>query len=141
MRLREPAFVSTLRLLPFSNKLAALLVLGSGALTYIPALDTTQIFSLTAFNGSRTQFMRRKTACSLTLIFAATRLKKISNLEIIPGLGIQYVRSAGCSARVISLDQTNHSALVKLPSGVRKFFSVHGLVLPVVHSFEWLGVS
>lgn len=130
MRTKEPTFISSLKLTPFSSKLLSLVVLSSGALTYLPALDTTRMFSLVCFNGSRAKYMRRRTACSFTLLFSALRLKKISNLETVPGRGVQYVRSAGCSARVVSVDKSTHSALVRLPSGVRKFFSIHSLALP-----------
>lgn len=40
---------------------------------------------------------------------------------------MQYVRSAGCFARITKFDFSSHSALVKLPSGVRKFFSIYGI--------------
>lgn len=53
--------------------------------------------------------------------------RKVSNLELRPGAGVQYARSAGSSAKIIKLDKSKHVALVKLPSGVRKFFSVYGL--------------
>ncbi len=130
MRSKEPTFVSTLLLTPFSNKLLALTVLGSGGLTYLPALDSTKVFALSAFGGSKVRYMKRKTETTFVLLFAAKHLKKISNIELTPGKGVQYVRSAGCSSRVISVDAHNHSALVRLPSGVRKFFSLHSIALP-----------
>lgn len=130
LRTLEPSFVSTLNLVPFSNKLTSLIIFSSGKHTYVPALDSTKVLSLTFFRGTRTEFLKKKSMFTYTLLFIARKLKKISNLELTPGQGVQYVRSAGCSARVISTDNSQHSALVKLPSGVRKYFSLHSIVLP-----------
>lgn len=50
-------------------------------------------------------------------------------LEIIPGRGAQYARSSGTKAHLIKVDMSSHTALVKLPSGVRKIFSAYSLVM------------
>jgi ribosomal protein L2 len=44
-----------------------------------------------------------------------------------PGSGIQYVRSAGTSARLTKIDVNNHTAVLQLPSGVRKSFSLYSI--------------
>jgi ribosomal protein L2 len=54
---------------------------------------------------------------------------KVSLLEIIPGRGAQYARSSGTKAHLIKVDMGSHTALVKLPSGVRKIFSAYSLVM------------
>jgi large subunit ribosomal protein L2 len=128
-RSKEPGFVSTFKLTPFSNKLLSLVVFASGSHSYFPATDSVQIFSLLAFRNSR---VRSRTYSTIkTSHYSFIRLlpafKKISNLELKPGSGVQYVRSSGCSARVIKFDKAAHVALIKLPSGVRKFFSMHSL--------------
>ena len=128
-RLTNPGFVSTLKLVPFSNKLLALVVFPSGELSYFPATETTKIFSLLTFKGGKpTPFAKRKTT-HYTFIHIANAFRKVSNLEVKPGLGVQYVRSAGCSAKIIKFDYFHHAALVKLPSGVRKFFSFYSILL------------
>lgn len=53
--------------------------------------------------------------------------RKLSNIELTPGKGVQYARSAGTAAIITRFDKSNHTALVKLPSGVRKFFSIYSL--------------
>jgi len=55
------------------------------------------------------------------------RLSKISLLELFPGRGVQYIRSAGSRGKLIKFDHDRHTALIQLPSGVRKFFSIYSL--------------
>jgi ribosomal protein L2 len=63
----------------------------------------------------------------LFVLIYVKRLSKVSLLELYPHLGIQYVRSAGTSAKLIKFDMQLHTALLQLPSGVRKTFSVYAL--------------
>jgi ribosomal protein L2 len=44
-----------------------------------------------------------------------------------PGSGIQYARSSGTFAKLIKTDVHSHTALLQLPSGVKKTFSVYSL--------------
>lgn len=122
-----PSFVSTLKLVPFSNKLLALVVSPSGSFSYLPAIDTTKVFSLVTFrykaNTGHTTF---KTS-HYSLIYALKAFRKISNLEVSPGVGVQYARSAGCWAKITKFDYFHHTAMIKLPSGVRKFFSLYSI--------------
>lgn len=55
--------------------------------------------------------------------------KKVSNLELLPGKGMQYARSEGSFALITRVNAANHTAMVKLPSGVRKIFSVYSILL------------
>ena len=55
------------------------------------------------------------------------RLSRVSLLELYPGKSIQYIRSSGCSGKLIKFDFEKHTALIQLPSGVRKKFSVYSL--------------
>jgi large subunit ribosomal protein L2 len=40
---------------------------------------------------------------------------------------VQYARSSGVSGRLIKTDLYNHTALIALPSGVRKSFSLYSM--------------
>merc|ERR1712060_521443 len=46
-----------------------------------------------------------------------------------PLKNIQYVRSSGSTAKLISKNKFTHTALVKLPSGVRKIFSIYTIAI------------
>ena len=126
-RSKQIGFVSTFKLVPFSNKLLALVVFASGSHTYFPATEFTKIFSFVSFKHSKSRSNSRLTAAHYSFLHLAGSFRKVSNLELRPGVGVQYVRSAGCFAKVTKLDKINHTALVKLPSGVRKFFSMYSI--------------
>ena len=50
-----------------------------------------------------------------------------SLLELYPGAGIKYIRSSGSSGKILNFDPSTHTALIKLPSGVKKLFSFYSL--------------
>lgn len=54
-------------------------------------------------------------------------LKQLVFLEIYPKKGSQYAQSAGSKSFLIKLDTKNSVALIKLPSGVHKVFSIYGI--------------
>jgi ribosomal protein L2 len=58
------------------------------------------------------------------------QFRKVSNLELLPGRGIQYARSSGSWGRVVGKDEVSCAAVVYLPSGVRKVVSLFSLVAP-----------
>ena len=63
-------------------------------------------------------------------IFILRRLPRnqfISLLELYPGKKIQYVRSSGSKSKMLKMDTRTNTAIVKLPSGVKKIFSVYSL--------------
>lgn len=61
------------------------------------------------------------------MFFILQQIKRnsiISLIELIPNLGIQYCRSSGCKSRLITTDQIKGTALVSLPSGIKKVVSL-----------------
>ena len=126
----QPLVVTGLHLVPFSNKLLALTALYSGAFMYLPATSSTRIFSLTSILGYKTLHPSLRRAVHSTPIARAPLFRPVSNVELYPNKGVQYIRSAGCSGEVLKFDRSTHSALVRLPSGVKKFFSLYSMVCP-----------
>ena len=53
--------------------------------------------------------------------------KAVSFIELLPYQGVQYIRSTGVFGIILKMDLRIHTALVKLPSGVRKVFSTYSL--------------
>lgn len=127
-RSKEIGFISTFKLVPFSNKLLALIIFASGACSYFPATEATKVFSFTNFMYSKRLIRPLRKNPHFTYLRYTQPFKKISNLELTPGIGIQYIRSAGCYGRIMRFDISTHTALVKLPSGVRKFFSLYSML-------------
>lgn len=125
----SPGLISTLKLVPFSNKLLILVTFPSGQLSYFPAIEKTRLFNLTYFRSGKFGLPSWGSVAHHSFIHLVETFKKVSNIEVRPGTGIQYVRSAGCFAKIIKFDYAHHAALVRLPSGVKKFFSFYSILL------------
>jgi ribosomal protein L2 len=102
-------------MLPFSHKLLSLVVLSSGSLTYIPSTVNHKIFVLTKFCSIFDQTHKSKHKLwsipkmadihnGFSILKQLPRNKPISLLELVPGKGIQYVRSPGTSAKMPKKD-------------------------------------
>jgi large subunit ribosomal protein L2 len=59
------------------------------------------------------------------LLLQLPKFKYISFIEIYPNKGSQYVKSPGSKSFMTKLDIKSNVALIKLPSGVHKIFSVY----------------
>jgi ribosomal protein L2 len=64
------------------------------------------------------------------LIKQLKRNQPISLLEVIPGEGVKYVRSPSTYAIATKTNYKLHTMLIKLPSGVRKVFSLFSIGSP-----------
>jgi len=61
------------------------------------------------------------------LIHQLPKNKPVCLLEPAPGLGVTYARASGTKALLTKMDTRVGTSLVKLPSGVKKIFSIYGL--------------
>ena len=62
-----------------------------------------------------------------TFLYKTSPMTTISNLQITPLCLTQYARSSGVFSKLFSKNMSNHTALVQLPSGVKKIFSLYSL--------------
>ena len=120
--------ITTFKLIPFQNKLLALSFLSTGGVTYLPATDLFKMFSFIYYSPKSANLNPYLLQPTLFLLYAVKRLSKVCLLELYPGAGTQYARSSGTFAKLIKLDFNNHTALLQLPSGVRKTFSIYSSV-------------
>ena len=127
LRQKVLSLVTTFKLITFQNKLVSLTFLASGGITYLPTTDLFKIFGFIYFSPKSTSLKPYLNDPALFLIHSIKRLSKISLVELFPGSGIQYARSSGTFARLVKVDLNSHTALLQLPSGVRKLFSVYSL--------------
>ena len=86
------------------------------------------MFSFT-YTSQKNKYLKPllKNPSYLTLLYTPI-LTYFSFAEIYPHKGAQYSRSSGSASKLLSKNISTHTALVKLPSGVRKVFSLYGLV-------------
>jgi large subunit ribosomal protein L2 len=61
------------------------------------------------------------------LLIQLPKFKPISFLEIYPKQGSQYVHSSGSKSFITKIDIKTNLAIIKLPSGVHKIFSIYSI--------------
>jgi len=64
---------------------------------------------------------------TLYILMRVKLFSRVSLVELYPGSGVQYVRSSGTSARFVKVNWDKHSAVLQMPSGVRKAVSLYSL--------------
>ena len=137
-RYRMTSIIAGFFFIPYQRKILSLLYTGAGSVTYVPTTTTHQLFVITRMYRRHPPKFRKyfegKLHYPLGIIrqgfYIIAQLPKhqpISLLELWPIRGVQYIRSAGSAGVMIKKDWWTHRSLIKLPSGVRKVFSVYSL--------------
>ena len=121
------SFVSTFYLTPFQNKLLALCFLATGGVLYVQSTTKFRLFSFITFPHLLKGIRKTTILPTFYTLLYVKLLSRVSLLELFPGSGIQYVRASGCFARFIKIDWYKHTAVLEMPSGVRKSFSLYAL--------------
>jgi hypothetical protein len=114
-----------LKILNKSMKLVGMTYTLNGGFTFLQLNNNSNLFSyLYSHNENESlQFLFKKPSHSL--LYRIGTNKKLSCLEGLPSKGIQYSRSPGTHSLLISINMDNHTALVQLPSGHKKAFSIY----------------
>ena len=133
-RLRNIFFIGSFIFNHHVHRLVSVIFLSSGAVSHLLTTSQHKLFTLNQLFSSFSKTERCLKGYSIPslircigLIMYLPKNKAISSLELLPCKGIQYVRSTGVFGIVLKMDLRIHTALVKLPSGVRKIFSTHSL--------------
>ena len=119
--------MASFQLVSFSNKLLTLVYFSSGSLTYYLSTEYHQIFSFSYLNRVKRirKFFFKST---YFMLYQVKKLSFVSVVELSSVKGAQYIRSSGCNGKVIKLDKLTYSAVIQLPSGVKKIFSYFSFV-------------
>ena len=128
-RSNSVGFIANIQLDSYINNFFFLIVNADGSFAYRPTGEWRDTFS---FVYLIRKSQRLKTLFKKPYYYHLTDLpllKHVSNIEITPGSGAQYSRSAGSSAKLLSKNPLAHTALLRLPSGVRKIFSLYSLLV------------
>ena len=128
---------------PIRRKLCAVSYLSSGQVTCTPLTSALNwpLFRLVRFTPLfhaldfkfKELFLTKpflKITTSYFLIFMLRKNIPVSFLELYPLKGVQYARSAGSKALILKMDTRTGYSLVKLPSGLKKVFSIFSLASP-----------
>merc|ERR1711957_1021925 len=109
--------------------------------TYWFGFDTRRRFNFSPINGIERfiDYLYRKNNSDLikrlflnptfAYVYQLYNTDKVSFLELQPGGGAQYARSAGVFATFIKLNLFDHTVTFKLPSGVEKIVSIYASVM------------
>lgn len=149
LRLRNIFFIASFIFNKHIHRLVSVIFLSSGIITHLITTSQHQLFCLNQFHSSLSKLERYLSGQGIVslikcigLVMYLPKNKPISLLELLPYKGVQYIRSTGVFGVVLKMDLRIHTALVKLPSGVRKIFSTHALgslgsiALPVNRDFK-----
>jgi large subunit ribosomal protein L2 len=129
-------FIANIFYIPFKLKLFSLVFNASGNITYLYSSTNHFLFYVSKFYGVKTAFKKNKylylspyTNIPQThyMISQLPKNKLVSLLEIHPNKGIQYVKSSGSKSFLRKTNFSTNLALVQLPSGVRKVFSLYSV--------------
>lgn len=116
--------------IPFKNKVLSLIFFNNGSFSYYLATETHKLFFyFYQIPIKKKKLKKYKLKALFLMLFQIKKLSFISCLELTPGLGAQYVRSPGVKGRLLRLDKHAHTALVELPSKVKKIFSYYSFGL------------
>ena len=126
-------FVAGFFILFFQRKIISLVYLSSGQVTYLISTKKYFFFNLGIM---QTIFLKQKNKEILKLnnirsliflIYNLPKNKKVSLLELFPQKKSQYVRSFNSKAFIFKKDSRINYALINLPSGNKKIFSLFAI--------------
>jgi large subunit ribosomal protein L2 len=109
-----------LKVIPNSNSPLALVLYTNGYLSYLPALSNfKERYISSIFSSSNTLHTKVGLSCPIKLVKTGSH---ISSVELYPSSGSKICRSSGLFCTLIR--KYGDLALLKLPSGEYRFFSV-----------------
>ncbi len=138
-RYRTLSFIANFFTVTFKHKVFSLVIASSGQIFYSYSTLNHTLFLVSKLYGT----LHKNTKTFLKnfgylskyvyipqlffMIFQLPKNKFVTLLEIVPGKGTQYVKSSGSKATIKKIDLLMNLALIKLPSGVHKVFSIYAL--------------
>lgn len=140
-RLRFVSFIANILILPFTHKIISMLFLSTGSVTYLPTSHYHKLFTLLrmyTLNSPTDDYLINLNFLGSKIFikqgfFIIKQLKRnqpISLLEVTPASGIKYARSPSVFAFGLKTNHKLNTMLIRLPSGVRKVFSLLSLGSP-----------
>ena len=133
-RLRNIFFIGSFIFNKHVHRLISVIFLSSGAISHLVTTSQHQLFSLNQFHSSFSRTEKYLSGWNIIplvkcigLVMYLPKNKAVSFIELLPYQGVQYIRSTGVFGIILKMDLRIHTALVKLPSGVRKVFSTYSL--------------
>jgi len=125
MRSKLISTILNLEVAFLNNKIYTTNFQADGTIFTTPVFKSQNLFSF-YFNTPNQKFVTKLMLNpTYILLYKAGILTYLSNLEIYPQQNAQYARSPGTYALLLKKNWLQHTTLVKLPSGVKKVFSLY----------------
>lgn len=125
-RWQKIAILGTFQFIPYKNKLLSLIFFSNGMVNYIITTEFQKLFSYVFWlKKKKNKHFKLKNLCLMLGQFK--KLSFVSLIEFKPGSGAQYCRSAGTASRIIKFDHKLKTALIQLPSKVKKIISYYSI--------------
>lgn len=130
-------FIANFQLVPFKNKLLSLVYFANGALAYFVSTQFHRLFRL-FFRKQKSEswYFDYLRSYDFARLIQINRIVLVCMIELAPGFGAQYCRSAGATGKIIKFDRNAHSVLIYLPSGAKKMFSEQSFVVRGMVAFK-----
>ena len=128
-RTRSVLYIVNFLILPYLNKLVSLVFYITGGFSFLQIPTNLTLFSFQYFKPLSSSLDNIFTT---PLFFKLKSLKVMSRISLLatsPGAKIQYIKSSGCYGVLMRINLLTHLATVKLPSGVKKNFSIYLIVV------------
>ena len=119
-------------------KFFSLVISSTGSLNYLNTTLQHDLFNLTHFKSFikpvPDQFYKLALIypninfkITFFLILNLPKHQEVSLLEVYPNSGVTYTRNAGSKSLILKKDTRTSLALIKLASGIKKFFSIYAI--------------
>lgn len=122
-------FVSNLLIIPFLNKLVGLIFYLTGGYSFLQLPDKVSLFNFLYYKPKSRHLSSFFPKPRFFKLHQLKIMSKVSFLSSLPNKPIQYIKSSGSVGILISINLLNHTVVIKLPSGVKKIFSIYTTVL------------
>jgi len=109
------------------TKLYSLVYTLEGSVLYLPSPLKDHKFFFIYKKPFSSKLLIDLNTPSISRLCQLSNMSEISNIESFSGHGSKYVRSSGTRAVLVSFNMDNHTALLEMPSGVVKSFSIYSL--------------
>lgn len=118
--------IASFYFIPFKNRFLTLLIFCNGLICYTPALEHQSFFQyLRIIPKMNLRFSKFK--IFFNRIGYIKKLSSVSLLELSPLRGVQYCRGTGSRGRLFAMDRTQNTAIIELPSKLKKIFPLFSI--------------
>lgn len=127
-RYNKLGVISSFQFLQFSNKMITLVIYSNGSASYYLSTENFFLFDYFYLN-LQYKIKRYKFKLYWTILLFLKKLSFVSCLEILPQKKSQYMLSNGTKGKIFAINNASKTALIILPSKLKKNFSLFSVCL------------